>query len=196
VAHAQGECARARALFEESLALRQKLGNKPGIANTLHSLGNVIQDQGDYPAARAHYEESLALWQEQGDQEGIATALHSLGQVAHIQGDEATAHQLYRESLMIFGKLGIKGEIASLLEAFASLAVVEGQPERAARLYGATEALRETLDALPPRPRYEQDEYDRQVAAIRAVLGDETHEAAWSAGRALSWEETIAYALK
>src|SRR5215216_8101858 len=37
---------------EESLALYRTLGDQPGIAQALHTLGNLAQRRGDYPAAR------------------------------------------------------------------------------------------------------------------------------------------------
>ena len=49
----QGDYPAARALHEESLAIRRELGDRLGIAASLNSLGAVAQDQGDYPATRA-----------------------------------------------------------------------------------------------------------------------------------------------
>jgi hypothetical protein len=39
-------------------------------------------------------------------------------------------------------------------------------------------------------------DYERQVAAISAVLGEEAFAAAWAAGRAMSLDEGIAHALQ
>jgi hypothetical protein len=41
-----------------------------------------------------------------------------------------------------------------------------------------------------------QEEYEHELSAIRAALGEEAFAAAWEAGRALSWEQAIAYALE
>ena len=62
-------------------------------------------------------------------------------------------------------------------------------PRRCARLYGAAEALREAIGA-PLRPA-ELRERERRVALVRAALGDEVLEAAWSEGRALTPDQAL-----
>jgi hypothetical protein len=46
---------------------------------------------------------------------------------------------------------------------------------------------------LPPVDR---TWYEREVAAIRAVLGEEAFADAWTEGRAMSWEAAVACALE
>src|SRR5436190_83325 len=66
VAQDEGDYAAARALHEESLALKREIGDKWGISYSLNNLGIVAAGQGDYTAARALFEESLALKRELG----------------------------------------------------------------------------------------------------------------------------------
>jgi tetratricopeptide (TPR) repeat protein len=81
VALDQGDYPAARALLEESLAIRRELGDRHGIATSLSNLGYAALNQGDYPAARALYEESLAIRRELGDQFGILYSLEGLAAV-------------------------------------------------------------------------------------------------------------------
>ena len=60
-------------------------------------------------------------------------------------------------------------------------------------LLGAAEAQCETIGASPPVAK--RGEYDRTVAAARAALGEEAFTAAWAAGRAMSLDAAVAYAL-
>src|SRR5438105_4121141 len=83
-----------RAVYQDSLAIRRELGDRPGIAASLNNLGLVAFEQGDYPAARALYEESLAIRRELGDRRGIALSLGNLGTVAFEQGDHLAARAL------------------------------------------------------------------------------------------------------
>jgi tetratricopeptide (TPR) repeat protein len=78
----QGEYERARALYEESLALFRELGDKRSVAIPLVNLGLVAQAQGEYERVRALYEESLALSREVGDKPGIAHGLEGLASTA------------------------------------------------------------------------------------------------------------------
>ena len=91
----------ARRLLEESLEIRQALGDRPGIAKTLNLLGTLAAEQKDNGLARQHYEASLTIHRELGNRIGIAAALNNLGNIAKCQSDGATARLYYEESLEI-----------------------------------------------------------------------------------------------
>src|SRR5262249_37712300 len=101
---------------------------------------------------------------------------------------------LLAESLVIARGLRDQCLIAALLAALAPVATAAGRPARAAQLWGAAERLREEVgSALPPN---ERDRCERQVTAARASLGEETaFDVAWQAGRAMTLEQAIEYAL-
>jgi len=163
-------------------------------AKALNGAGNLAYRQGDYATARALYEESLAIRRELGDKNGIADSLSNLGEMAKEQGDYAAARALYEESLAIRRELGDKYGIAYTLEAIAELAAAQGQSEPAAKLWAAADALREAIGSpLPPK---EKEELDRNVALMRASLGEEAFAAAWEQGQAMTIEQAIEYALQ
>ncbi len=87
----------ARRLLEESLAIRQALGDRLGIARSLNELGRLALRQKDYGLARQHCEASLVIFRELGDRSGIATALNGLGVIAGEQGDPAASRLYYEE---------------------------------------------------------------------------------------------------
>lgn len=149
--------------------------------------------QGQVAEAVALLEESVALFREIGGALGLAEALPHLGAVVHAQGDRARSHALLREGLRLQQSQEYKRFIPAGLELSAELAVDEGRPEHAVRLCDAAEALREAISALLwpiDRPGYE-----RRVASARAALAPAAFEAAWAAGRALTWKQAIAEAL-
>src|SRR5262249_45816271 len=148
--------------------------------------------QGDYEAARSLYDESLAISRELGNKVSIAISLNNLGKIAREQGDPRAARALHRESLLIRRELGDSGGFPWSLEAFAHLAAPV-DPERAARLWGAAEALRQALGV--PLPPNERTGYERHRAATQAALGEEAFASAWAAGRQMSLEEALSYAL-
>jgi DNA-binding CsgD family transcriptional regulator len=97
------------------------------------------------------------------------------------------------ESLTIKHELGDKEGTASCLGALASVAAHSGQAERAARLFGASQALRESIDvALDPLNRPLRD---RDVASVRKKLRAASFEAAWRDGYTMPLEKAVAYAL-
>ena len=63
----------------------------------------------------------------------------------------------------------------------------QGRTERAVRLLGAAAALREAVGS--PLTPVERDAHEREVAGLRATLGDARFDEAWSAGQALSLQQ-------
>ena len=66
------------------------------------------------------------------------------------------------------------------------------QPERAARLFGAAHGLLAAIGAALSVSN--QIDYERNLAAVRAQLGDAAFEAAWTEGQAMSFEAAVAEA--
>src|SRR5262249_21164847 len=121
-------------------------------------------------------------------------ALGAQGHLDRDEGNYARARAFYQESLVMRQKLGYLFAVAQSLEDLAGLAGRQGQARRAIRLLGAEEAFCETLGARPPVAV--AAEYERTVAEGRAALGDEAFAAAWAAGRAMSIDEAVEFALQ
>jgi tetratricopeptide (TPR) repeat protein len=194
VASDQGDDSSARSLYEESLAIYREIGNKVGIAYLLDSLGVMASDQGDYSSARSLHEESLAIRREIGDKWGIAVSFVNLGPLACKEHDYSASRSCLAECLTLCLVLGEKHITAYALEGCAGLAQAQEQPERATRLLGASDGLRAAIGV--PLPPFEREEIERDLAALRATLGEAAFDAAWSAGQALTWEQAIEYALE
>lgn len=194
VARYQGEYATTQRLYEESLAIRQEIGDKSAIANSLNNLGFLALNLGDLDMARQRLEEAVMLQREVGDRWALANSLNNLASVARDQRDYQRARELYRESLRINRELGDKGALAYLLEDICCLAAAENDPESAFRLYGAAAALRQEIGAPLP-PSYQQ-KMDELLAPVRAQLPEEKEETWMAAGRQLSLDEAIVYALQ
>jgi hypothetical protein len=95
--------------------------------------------------------------------------------------------------LASFLKLGDRTGICDSLYGLA-YAFSLRDPRRAATLWGAGERLREELGMRPPPIDRSRDE--RQAAAARAALGDDTaFDLAWREGRAMNLERAVQYAL-
>jgi predicted ATPase/DNA-binding SARP family transcriptional activator/uncharacterized protein HemY len=184
----------ARPLQEESLAIMQELGDKRGVAYTLCVLGGIACDQGDYASARSLIEEGLSLQQALSNKHGQADALAHLGRVAYKQGDHAAAHACFRASLTLSQELENTQGVWETLKEFAQVAWAQKQAARAARLGGAIEALQQSLSiALPPR---ERKELEGNRAAVQEALEAGAFAAAWEAGRTMTLEQAVQYALE
>jgi predicted ATPase/class 3 adenylate cyclase len=193
----QGDSAVAETMCKESLALRQELGDRHGIAMSLNTLGVIARNRGDHAAARALFEESLLLFRESGDKWGIGLLLNNLARVTRDLGDWAGTAALCTESLALFQEVGDRHGIAWVLSNLAIVAGSGGGWERASRLFGAAEALRASVgtSSLSLSPA-ERSAHEAAVASARARLGEDTFAALEAAGRAMSLEQAVAYALE
>jgi predicted ATPase/transcriptional regulator with XRE-family HTH domain len=193
VAMSQGDHDAARRLHQESLALKRGVGDQQGIATSLNNLARIAIEQCDYPTARALFTESLALHDAIGNKRGAALALNNLGEVARREGNYQASCGLYKECLVIRQGLGDKQGIAECVAGLAEVARAQQQMAQAAQLLSATAALLAAIGGcLEP---VERAIYDGSVLAVQSALGEENFASAWSAGRAMTLEQVIAFAL-
>jgi predicted ATPase/DNA-binding CsgD family transcriptional regulator len=145
LAYLRGEYERAATLHEEDLSLRRALGDRRGVALSLHNLGRVAHYQGNAERAAALYDESLAIRQALRDERGVALTLNSLAVLARDRRDDEQARALYEESLAIFRQLGDTWGIGLLLNNLARIARDLEEWERAVALCAESLALFQNL---------------------------------------------------
>lgn len=182
-----------RLVLDESQAIFRDLGDAWGCAGSLQFLGMVTWRQGDAVAARALIEESLALSRTVEDKWRTAMALNTLGDIAGLMNDLREAASIHGASLALWWELGQRPHIALDLLRNAALARKQGAPTHAARLLAAANNLLR-VRRWPPLPA-DQASLDREVALVRAMLGEEAFATAWAVGQALQLEQAVAEAL-
>jgi class 3 adenylate cyclase/tetratricopeptide (TPR) repeat protein len=141
----QGRMDEARAMYEESLAIRRELGDRRGEATSLNNLGNLHMYQGRMDEARAMYEESLAIKREIGDRRGEAYSLNNLGNIHWFQGRMDEARVMYEQSLPIFRQTGNRYGEAISLNNLGNLHRNQGRMEEARAMYEESLAIRREL---------------------------------------------------
>ena len=87
------------------MEMARELGDRSGIAKSLHELGNVHYLQGNYPEAVKLYEQSLEIARELGDRFGIALDLGQMGRIKEKSKDFEGALSDYITALSIFEEL-------------------------------------------------------------------------------------------
>ncbi len=191
---AQREFNQARSYLEESLLLARDVGDTRSMALIAASVADVARCQRDYDRAAELYAESLALYRKLGNQAEIPAIWHNQGYVALGKGNYGAAQALFTDSLLRQLERGNRAGVAEGLAGLAALAGAQAAPERAARLFGAAAAIRETI-AAPVWPA-ERFEVERHEAAVQALLGESNFARLQVAGRALTLEQAVAYALQ
>ncbi len=187
-----GRYERAEVLLGEALDRLWATGAEASAATARYHLAVVAYGRADLDRAEELLAQARATPPERWG--GVAGyALHLQGLVAAARGNTVQAADLLGQSLAAFTDLDRPEGVSEALAGFAVVASQGGRHDLAARLLGAVDALEEetgTASRLPERGMYE-----RVRANLRAVLGDEAFEAAWTAGRALSREQAAADAL-
>jgi len=191
-ASVEGEWERAIALEEESSELFRAAGDAWGLAVSLNNLGSLAGVLGDYERGIALCTESAAIARTIGDMHLEATALCSTG-YTHLHADEpSAAAPTLHESLRLAAEIGERAVIYRCLNGLAAVSLAGGDLKRAACLLAAAEAVAETSSAsLDPS---ERELHERTVSALHDHLADEFLRTAWTAGRAMTLDDAIAYA--
>jgi tetratricopeptide (TPR) repeat protein len=189
-----GEQELSRTYHAEALEIARELNDPLLISYAATNLGTRYILLGEPAAARPLIDEALALQRQLELSDAAAINLAALGSVATDAGDFAQARSYFTEALALSrAEENMRGLYYRLL-AFAELAVAQKQPERAARLWGAAESHGErTGVSMDVEGRALNDEL---IARARTQTDEASFALAWAAGRSLSLEQAIAYALE
>ncbi|MFN2223635.1 MAG: ATP-binding protein, partial [Candidatus Promineifilaceae bacterium] len=180
-------------LCEEALELFRESGDQAGVAWAYNQLGELNRLVGDLAQARSAYESSLAICRETGNKRREAIALLNLSYVAQGQGEYALAGSYCLAGLSLLHELKLEYHSAIALSMLAGPLTSQGRVEQAARILGASEGIFERMAvSLQPADRVEIDRY---ISQTRQALGAAAFDAAWHAGRAMSTEQALTYAL-
>jgi DNA-binding SARP family transcriptional activator/predicted ATPase len=156
----------AQQLYEESLALWQKVDAPSEMAQTLSGLAHVACERGDYQEALQLDQESLALYHQADNPLGMATALNNLSHIAEMAGD-------YEQAILW---LQICLEVARQAAAHWLTAVALSNLAHLARLQGDYKGLEAYLaDSLQVRQRHHLPGLQATAAALTAVTNEELH---------------------
>ena len=119
----------------------------------------------------------------------LALAALLAGESARRAGDLSGALPLLLRALHLCQKLGQRGVFPELLQ---EIAAASGRHADAVRLLGAAERLLGETGM----PRWDPDDYEHTVTALRAKLGTRPFEEAWVEGVTMPEDEALALAAR
>jgi tetratricopeptide (TPR) repeat protein len=90
-AHQRGRLNEAENWYRKSLAIKEELGNRPGMADTYHQLGIIAQERGRLNEAENWYRKSLAISEELGIRRSLALTCSQLARLAEARGQAMQA---------------------------------------------------------------------------------------------------------
>ena len=110
--HNKGEILKALEYYHKSLKIKEELGEREGVANSLNNIGAIYRVQGDIPKALEYYHKSLKIQEEIGDKRGEAASSINIGYIYSHQFDVARALEYYNRALNIQEELNDKRGLA------------------------------------------------------------------------------------
>jgi len=194
LAESQGGDERAVELYDEALRTSKAVKAKPVTSMILERMGIALLQRKDYERSQLLFEDALEINQKTGNRPGVSYSLNSLGWCARLQADYPKARSCYCDGLQLIKQSGDNNDISNYLVDVGILLGVQGHPENFVRLLGLAEGLFPNIvKMLIPFSRAETEQY---IEIARAALGDEAYVAAYDAGKQMSLDEAVAYALK
>jgi len=186
-----GEIEAAEELLDQAYDVNQQT-NQNAMEFVLTGRGILCLLRGEYGEARAFLQKNIDNLEKMGNRIGVLWGRARLGYVALRDGSEAEAHQILVETIRNFHADQNRNGLVFAMDKMASLYVVIQKPEVAAHLMGWSDATRKEIG--DPRPRIEQADLDRDIAAIKANIGAVAYETAYTVGHALTLDEAVALA--
>ncbi len=163
----RGDLDGAMRLYEQSLAIKERLGDVRGQSATLHAMANVLVTRGDLDGAMQLYEQALAIQERLRDVQGQSATLHAMANVLVTRGDLDGAMRLYEQALAIQERLrDVQGKSATLHQ-MAGVLVTRGDLDGAMQLYEQSLAIRERLGDVRG-----QSATLHQMAGVLVTRGD------------------------
>jgi tetratricopeptide (TPR) repeat protein/predicted Ser/Thr protein kinase len=131
--------------YQESLAIKRRIGDKRGMAVSLNNIAQLQELSGNSGEALKSYQEALKLRREIGDKKGVGETLIDLGDFYHDRGEHDQALKLHKEALVLERELGNERYQALCLNNIGSSYSFKGQYEDAATYFQQALQLREKL---------------------------------------------------
>jgi CHAT domain-containing protein/Tfp pilus assembly protein PilF len=135
----------ALSFYQQSLIIRQELGDRQGEGLTLNNIGSVYGNLGQYEQALSYFQQSLTVRQDIGDRWGAGQTLNNIGVMYRILGQYEQALSFYQQSLTIRQELGDRQGESLTLNNLGSVYGNLGQYEQALSFYQQSLTIRQEL---------------------------------------------------
>ncbi|MGH9194085.1 MAG: helix-turn-helix transcriptional regulator [Acidimicrobiales bacterium] len=185
-----GDLENARTWLEQATRYAEPFVGNMIVARALPGLAGVVRRLGQPETARAHVERALELGRTLDLPRILADALDESAVLVAAE-DPDRAESLNHDALAVRVDHGLRTFYVDSLDALARRAADTDGTAEATRLYAASDAARELIGH--PRPPVDRADHAAAVAALRARLGADGFDAAWSEGTSLSLDDAVAY---
>ncbi len=130
----------------KSLAIKEHMKNKRGIANSLLNIGYNYQQLGNTSDALDSYMRGLKMQQEIKNKNGIAVALYNIASLYLNQGDTLKALDFDSQTLKLYQEINNKRGIAYTLNNIGSVYDMQGKTQQSLDYYNKSLVLQKELN--------------------------------------------------
>lgn len=187
---------RAMQLYEKALHIERKVNNRPVVAWLCSSIGALLIINGDYDRAIQLFSEAKEIHHKNGSQSEVADSIQYLGLVAYRQKDFTKAKSLFSEGLSLYYQNNSKIGVA---ESFLLIGIFSGKHktfEKFVKLIAQAETITPWIKNDSNLWLVVHTEMEQYIETARAALGEEAYGATYEAGKQMTLDEAVAYALK
>ncbi|MHC5910008.1 MAG: tetratricopeptide repeat protein [Nostoc sp.] len=132
-------------LYNQSLEIKEQIGDVRGKAVTLHQLADIYANKGESDQAIALYHQSLEISERIGDVQGVAATFHQLAVIYANKGESDQAIALYNLSLEISERIGDVETKGATLHCLGSIYTSKGEIDEAITLYNLSLEISERI---------------------------------------------------
>jgi tetratricopeptide (TPR) repeat protein/tRNA A-37 threonylcarbamoyl transferase component Bud32 len=143
---ATGQYGAAKATYDMSLHIAQRLDDPKGIAAALDGLGNVADKRGDYANAKTHFDEALVYSRIAQDKNAIGETLNGLGTIAAKRGSLDEAADYFQQALTLRREINDQKGVAACLNNLGIVERFKGNLTQCRAYYEQALALRREID--------------------------------------------------
>jgi len=106
IAQFRGNWDEAEEYFKASLEMKREIGDKQGVATTMHHLGMIAQNRGNWDEAEEYMKEAQEIVKEIGDKQGVAFTMGALGRLSEDRDLFEDALRLFLNAAYILNQTG------------------------------------------------------------------------------------------
>jgi hypothetical protein len=190
VASQRGDAARARAHYDESVAVAMSTGNQMQLHQALADLAWHVQStSGDHETVLELKEQALQVARRSGNPYTTLTDEHNVACTLRMLGRLQEAYAMQRPLILTALAMNVTGNLMACAEDFAAMLAEVGDARRAAMLLGAADARHEEVGH--PRLAQQESEIAPEIDKARAALEPAACDEAYAAGQATPIREAL-----
>ena len=185
--------AKAFEAHEKACELLKEHGNRWSYAVTLYAFGNFAINLNQFELARTKLTLALHTMQELGANRNAGMIKSDLAHLLRYEGKYPEAMLAYSKTIREWQRMGHRAAVAHQLESIAFIAKALEKKEKSTQLLGAAERLRKIIKIN--MTAQERDEYDKEVADLKANMNEKEFTSLWAEGGSMTMDQAIELAL-